>query len=164
LLYTLYTILSFIFFFFLMIRRPPRSTLFPYTRSSDLVYSLDAGKESQITDGISDARYPVFDKGGKWLLFAASTDVGLSSGWLDLSSFQHPILRNIYAAALKKGDPSPVEPQSDEEKTAEEKKDSADKGKEADKNKEEEKSKEGDKTKEGEKGKEGEKKKEEPVK
>ena len=24
------------FFFFLMIRRPPRSTLFPYTRSSDL--------------------------------------------------------------------------------------------------------------------------------
>src|SRR2546430_7975162 len=25
-----------IFFFFLMIRRPPRSTLFPYTRSSDL--------------------------------------------------------------------------------------------------------------------------------
>src|SRR5215510_8317883 len=28
---------SSIFFFFLMIRRPPRSTLFPYTRSSDLV-------------------------------------------------------------------------------------------------------------------------------
>src|SRR5258708_14852083 len=25
------------FFFFLMIRRPPRSTLFPYTRSSDLM-------------------------------------------------------------------------------------------------------------------------------
>src|SRR2546429_5365485 len=28
---------SFLFFFFLMIRRPPRSTLFPYTRSSDLM-------------------------------------------------------------------------------------------------------------------------------
>src|SRR5258707_14906244 len=27
----LYTAVSFIFFFFLMIRRPPRSTLFPYT-------------------------------------------------------------------------------------------------------------------------------------
>jgi tricorn protease len=117
------------------------------------VYSLDAGKESQITDGISDARYPVFDKGGKWLLFAASTDVGLSSGWLDLSSFQHPILRNIYAAALKKGDPSPVEPQSDEEKTAEEKKDAGG-----------EKAKEADQGKAGEKGKEGEKKKEEPAK
>jgi tricorn protease len=117
------------------------------------VYSVETGKESQITDGISDARYPVFDKGGKSLFFAVSTDVGLSAGWLDLSSFQHPVLRNVYAVVLKKGDPSPVEPQSDEEKAADEKKDAAggDKGKEADKNKEAAKSKEGDKTKEGEK-------------
>ena len=27
-------------FFFLMIRRPPRSTLFPYTPSSDLLFEL----------------------------------------------------------------------------------------------------------------------------
>src|SRR5205809_7535886 len=101
----------------------------------------------------------MFDKAVKSLFFAVSTDVGLSAGWLDLSSFQHPVLRSVYAAVLKKGDPSPVEPQSDEEKAAEEKKDSAggDKGKEADKNKA------GDKAKDGEKGKEGEKK-EEPVK
>src|SRR5439155_821402 len=126
------------------------------------VYSLESGKESQITDGISDARYPVFDKGGKSLFFAVSTDVGLSAGWLDLSSFQHPVLRSVYAAVLKKGDPSTVEPQSDEEKAAEEKKDSAggDKGKEADKNKAGDKAKDGDKSKEGEKGKEGEKKEE----
>ena len=126
------------------------------------VYSMETGKESQITDGISDARYPVFDKAGKSLFFAVSTDVGLSAGWLDLSSFQHPVLRSVYAAVLKKGDPSPVEPQSDEEKAAEEKKDSAggDKGKEADKNKAGDKAKEGDKSKEGEKGKEGEKKEE----
>ena len=117
------------------------------------VYSLDAGKESQITDGISDARYPVFDTGGKWLLFAVSTDVGLSSGWLDLSSLQHPILRNIYAAVLKKSDPSPVEPQSDEEKIADEKKDAGG-----------DKTKEADQSEAGEKGKAGEKKKEEPVK
>jgi len=109
------------------------------------VYSLETGKESQITDGISDARYPVFDKGGKSLIFAVSTDTGLSAGWLDLSSFQHPVLRSIYAAVLKKGDPSPVEPQSDEEKAAEEKKDGGDKGKEADKSKEQEKGKEGEK-------------------
>src|SRR5437870_5258149 len=111
------------------------------------VYSVETGKESQITDGISDARYPVFDKGGKSLFFAVSTDVGLSAGWLDLSSFQHQVLRSVYLAVLKKGDPSPVEPQSDEEKAAEEKKESAggDKGKEADKNKA------GDKAKESEK-------------
>ena len=120
------------------------------------VYSLETGKESRITDGVGDARYPVFDKGGKSLIFAVSTDMGLSAGWLDLSSFQHPVLRSVYAAVLKKGDPSPVEPLSDEEKVAEEKKDAGgDKGKEA------------DKSKEGEKGKEGDKKdakKEEPVK
>ena len=125
------------------------------------VYSLETGKESQITDGISDARYPVFDKGGKSLIFAVSTDTGLTAGWLDLSSFQHPVLRNIYAAVLKKGDPSPVEPQSDEEKAAEEKKDTGggDKGKDADKAKDQDKSKDADKGKEGEK--KDEKKKEE---
>lgn len=108
------------------------------------VYSLESGKVSQITDGLGDARYPVFDRAGKELIFAASTDLGLSSGWLDLSSFQHPVLRNIYAAVLKKGEKSPVEPQSDEEKV-EEKKDTADKSKDADKGKETDKGKEGEK-------------------
>ncbi|MGB6899661.1 MAG: PDZ domain-containing protein [Candidatus Acidiferrum sp.] len=111
------------------------------------VYSLETGKESQITDGLSDARYPVFDKNGKSLYFAASTDLGLSLAWLDLSSFQHPVLRSIYAVVLKKGDPSPVEPQSDEEKAV-----SDEKGKDADKDK----AKEADKN--SAKGKEGEKK------
>ncbi|MGC1364616.1 MAG: PDZ domain-containing protein [Candidatus Acidiferrum sp.] len=111
------------------------------------VYSLETGKESQITDGLSDARYPVFDKNGKSLYFAASTDLGLSLAWLDLSSFQHPVLRSIYAVVLKKGDPSPVEPQSDEEKAA-----GDEKGKDADKDK----AKEADKN--SAKGKEGEKK------
>ena len=86
------------------------------------VYSLETGKASQITEGLGDARYPVFDKDGKALFFTGSTDVGLSSGWLDLSSYQHPVLRSVYAVVLKKGDKSPVEPESDEEKTEEEKK------------------------------------------
>jgi tricorn protease len=116
------------------------------------VYSLETAKESQITDGTSDARYPVFDKNGKSLYFAASTDLGLSIGWLDLSSYQHPVSRSIYAVVLKKGDPSPVEPQSDEEKAA-----SDEKGKDADKAKEADKS--ADKGKEGDK-KEGAKKEE----
>jgi len=96
------------------------------------VYSLEAGKESQVTDGTADARFPVFDKNGKTLYFTASTDVGLSVGWLDLSSFQHPLTRSVYAVVLKKGDPNPVEPQSDEEKIAkpeEKPKDAADQDK-----------------------------------
>src|SRR5512135_3001747 len=107
----------------------PDSQWLTYTKEMEnhlhtvFVYSLGTGKETRITDGISDARYPVFDKGGKYLLFAVSTDVGLTSGWLDLSSYQHPLLRSVYAAVLKKGDPSPVLPESDEEKVAPAKKD-----------------------------------------
>jgi tricorn protease len=128
------------------------------------VYALEAGKASQITDGLGDARYPLFDKGGKQLFFAASTDVGLSSGWLDLSSYQHPVLRSVYAVVLKKGDASPVEPQSDEEKVADEKKSDDKKAddKKTDK-KPDEKKDAADKGKDSDKGKEGEKK-EEPVK
>ena len=40
------------------------------------VYSLDQSQVSQMTDGMSDASYPVFDKDGKYLYFTASTDVG----------------------------------------------------------------------------------------
>jgi tricorn protease len=132
---------------------------------SIFVYSLDSGKASQITDGLGDARYPVFDKGGKELFFAASTDVGLSLGWLDLSSYQHPVLRSVYAAVLKKGEKSPVEPQSDEEKGPEAKKDET-KSDDKDKDKKDAADKtKTDQGKEGEKGKddkskEGEKKEE----
>jgi len=97
------------------------------------VYLLESGKESQITDGTADSRFPVFDKNGKTLYFTASTDMGLTTGWLDLSSFQHPVLRSVYAVVLKKGDPNPVEPQSDEEKVKDQK--SEEKGKEAEKDK-----------------------------
>ena len=105
----------------------------------------------------------MFDKGGKSLYFAASTDVGLTVGWLDLSSFQHPLTRSVYAVVLKKGDPNPVEPQSDEEKIAK----ADEKGKDADKSDKDktdkDKSKEADKAREGDKGKEGEKKDEPPA-
>lgn len=114
------------------------------------VYSLQTAKASQITEGLGDARYPVFDKSGKQLFFTASTDVGLSSGWLDLSSYQHPVLRSVYAAVLKKGDKSPVEPESDEEKIEEDKKPD-DKKESADKAKPDDKAREADNSKEGEK-------------
>ena len=132
------------------------------------LYSLEGGKISQITDGLSDARYPIFDKGGKVLYFAASTDLGLAVTWLDLSGFQRPVSRNVYAAVLKKGDANPVEPQSDDEKLEGAKTD--DKSKNADKSKDGDKDKDTKKNavnkgkpKEGDKGKESEKK-EEPVK
>jgi tricorn protease len=123
---------------------------------SVFVYSLETGKVSQITAGLGDARFPVFDKGGKELFVAASTDLGLSSGWLDLSSYQHPVLRNVYAVVLKKGNKSPVEPESDEEKVGDKDKKDAEK-KDAEK-------KDADKKKDGDKDKDKDKdKKEEPA-
>jgi tricorn protease len=85
------------------------------------VYSVADNKSTQITDGMSDARHPVFDKEGKYLYFTASTDVGAALQ-PDIHSFSHPSSRSIYLAVLDKSLPSPLAPESDEEKSADEKK------------------------------------------
>jgi tricorn protease len=85
------------------------------------VYSVDNSKASQVTDGMSDALYPNFDRNGKYLYFTASTDMGLTSGWLDLTSIGHPVTRNVYVAVLAKDLSSPIAPESDEEKASAEK-------------------------------------------
>lgn len=87
------------------------------------VYSLASGKCSQITDGMSDARHAAFDKDGKHLYFAASTNQALATGWLDMSSIDRVQNRSVYVVVLSKADPSPLAPESDEEKAAEPKKD-----------------------------------------
>ena len=68
---------------------------------------------------MSDAKYPVFDKSGKYLFFTASTDVGLTPGWLNMSSMDRPVTRSVYVAVLRKDLPSPLAPESDEEKPKE---------------------------------------------
>jgi len=83
------------------------------------VYSLETGKASQVTDGLSDAKYPAFDRSGKYLFFTASTDVGLTPGWLNMSSMDRPVTRSVYITVLKKDLPSPLAPESDEEKAKE---------------------------------------------
>ncbi len=89
------------------------------------VYSLETAKAHQITDGMSDSSYPVFDQDGKHLYFLASTDVGLTLGWRDMSGMQRPVTQSVYVAVLRKDLPSPLAPESDEEKAAEEKKEEA---------------------------------------
>src|SRR5262249_7891427 len=87
------------------------------------LYSLETGKSTQITDGLSDARFPAFDRSGKYLFFTASTDVGLTPGWLNMSSMGHPVTRSAYVVVLRKDLPSPLAPESDEEKADEKKPD-----------------------------------------
>ena len=83
------------------------------------VYSLEDHNSVQLTDGMSDALYPNFDKNGKYLYFAASTNLGLTTGWLDMTSMDHPVTRSAYVAVLRKDLPSPLAPESDEEKPVE---------------------------------------------
>ena len=82
------------------------------------VFSLETGKTAQVTDGMSDARYAAFDKNGKYVYFTASTNNGMTNGWLDMSSFPFQTNRSVYAVVLKNTDPSPLSPESDEEKIA----------------------------------------------
>jgi tricorn protease len=106
----------------------PDSKWIAYTRQlpshmrAVFVYSLESGKAQPITDGMSDARYAAFDRDGKYLYFTASTNVGPTNGWLDLSSFARPVTRSVYVVVLRKDLPSPIAPQSDEEKAAPESK------------------------------------------
>ena len=85
------------------------------------LYSLDNGRSTQVTDGMSDARHPVFDKGGKYLYFTASTDSGPSLQ-PDIHSIFRDVTSTVYLAVLSKDEPSPFMPESDEEKPAEGKK------------------------------------------
>jgi tricorn protease len=98
-------------------------------------FSLEQGKSYQLTDGMSDALYVAFDKEGKYLYFTASTDAALSTGWLDMTSLQRPTTRTVYVMVLKKDLPSPLAPESDEEKAKEAEKGDKDKKPDADKEK-----------------------------
>jgi len=90
-------------------------------------YSLEQAKSLQLTDGLSDARYPAFDQKGQYLYFTASTDAGPTTGWLDLSSINRTVTRSAYLIVLRQDQPSPLAPESDEEKAAEDAKPDGDK-------------------------------------
>ena len=97
--------------------------------SALFLYSLNKKKVWQITDGMSSAYSPVFDRGGKYIYFAASTDTALDTAWLDMSEYPHNPTSNLYAVVLSKDEPSPFKPESDEEGTAQTRKVDTDKPK-----------------------------------
>jgi len=79
------------------------------------LYSIADNRSTQVTDGMSDARYPAFDKEGKFLYFTASTDSGPAFQW-DTQGPARLVSRTIYLLVLSKDEPSPLAPESDEEK------------------------------------------------
>jgi tricorn protease len=77
-------------------------------------YQISTKKTIQITDPIADAITPVWDASGKYIFTLASTDYGLQTGWLDMSSFDSSITRSLYCIVLDGKGKSPVLPKTDE--------------------------------------------------
>ncbi len=85
------------------------------------MYAVDKAKSFQLTDGLGDARHVTFDKSGKYLYFTGSTNIGPTISFADLSGINHQTSRSVYAIVLRNDIPSPLAPESDEEKVTEEK-------------------------------------------
>ena len=83
-------------------------------------YNVKTQQRLQISDGMADAISPVWDENGKYLYFLASTDYGLQSGWLDMSSYDPEVSRSLYAVVLSDKDKAPTMPKSDVEKAKKE--------------------------------------------
>ena len=96
-------------------------------------YNINTKETIQLTDGMADVISPIWDEQGKYLYFLASTDYGLQSGWLDMSSLEVPITRGLYYFVLSEGAKAPDAPKSDEEEapTNDQEKDGKDKKKDA---------------------------------
>ncbi len=101
----------------------PDSKWVAYSRLMDnqlkviFAYQVATGKRVQISDSMADAISPVWDTTGAYLYFLASTNFGLNTGWLDMSSYDRPVTRHLYVAVLSQNGKSPLLPQSDEEQS-----------------------------------------------
>jgi tricorn protease len=79
------------------------------------LYSLDDDESHAITDGLADVSEPVFDAGGEFLYFAASTDAGPVRQWFAQSNADMELRQALYLAVLPDGVESPLKAESDEE-------------------------------------------------
>ncbi|MCW3119208.1 MAG: peptidase [Chitinophagaceae bacterium] len=79
------------------------------------LYSTDQKKSFALTDGLSDASEPKFDKSGKYLYFFASTNDGPVINWFDQSNQDMRSSNSIYLVTLQKETISPFAKETDEE-------------------------------------------------
>ena len=72
------------------------------------ISNVETGENKQVTDGLADAVSPAWDASGKYLWFLASTDFGLRSQWLDMTSYDREENFALYFAVLKKSGSEPA--------------------------------------------------------
>ena len=80
------------------------------------IANVETGETQQVTDGLADSVWPAWDAGGKYLWFFASTDFGLRSQWLDMTSYDHDENFGLYLAVLEKASRVRCLPESDEDR------------------------------------------------
>ena len=99
----------------------PDSRWLAYSRRLDnqlraiILHDTKDHTNHQLTDGMADCISPVWDASGKYLYFLGSTNYGLNTGWLDMTSYDRPVTRALYVALLDKETASPFLPVNDEE-------------------------------------------------
>ena len=91
------------------------STSLPNFEDAAYLYNIASAKSTRITDGMSDVTNPVFDAGGKYIFFTASTDNGPARDGFGLGSFNRTISASVYVAVLSKDEKSPIPPESGDE-------------------------------------------------
>lgn len=102
-------------------RWSPDSQWVGYTRNlpshmhAAFAYNVKTKQIIQLTDGMSDVRFVVWDRDGKLLHFTASTNIGGRPGFIDMSNRAYQANRSVYTLVLRKDTPSPLAPESDEE-------------------------------------------------
>ncbi len=100
----------------------PDSKWIAYTRSlanhfhAVFLYSLETGTATQVTDPMSDVQVPRVRPGGEYLYFTASTNAGASAGWLDMTSYDRPVTRNLTSLCCATTNRRRSCPLSDDEK------------------------------------------------
>jgi len=97
-----------------------------------------------LTNSFADAFSPAWDLDARHLYFLASTDLALGSGWANTSAMTAKPEYAAYIINLRKDDPSPFKPRSDEEPMEEGKKTEEDKASEKNKKKTSKNKKEND--------------------
>ena len=99
----------------------PDSKYLTYAKQQDshfksiFIYDINNASIHQVTESLADIITPVFDQSGQYLYYLASTDYGLNSGWLDMSSYDPDLTRTLYVTILHNDGKSPIQLRSDEE-------------------------------------------------
>jgi tricorn protease len=80
-----------------------------------MLYDLNSGSVTRVTEGMADVASPAFSRDGKYLYFGASTNSGPTRVTLDLSSQERPQRLALYAAVLAADGESPLAPRTGDE-------------------------------------------------